>query len=176
MLTTLKGCSEIVKGGINCNTNKLTTLKGLPKEIGGSLECTQNRLTSLEGAPMVVGGDFDCSSNQLTSLEGLPESIRGEFKCQANKLVVLKKVPRGATKINCYDNPLSTISIGILQFLTTSNKFSDLIKQIHYIDWAEVSGSIYSYEQWIPKSSRIEHINMTPQQARELKALQLSWV
>ena len=175
-LISLTGAPTEVGGNFECWGTRLLSLKGAPKQVGGNFDCASNKLTALKYAPKRVGGDFDCSSNQLTSLEGVPESIRGEFKCQANKLVVLKKVPRGATKINCYDNPLSTISIGILQFLTTSNRFSDLIKQIRYIDWAGVSGSIYSYEQWIPKSSRIEHINMTPQQARELKALQLSWV
>ena len=124
---------------------------------------------------MVVGGDFDCSSNQLISLEGVPESIRGEFNCQANKLVILNKLPRGVTELIYYCNPLNSISIKILQPLS-SNRISELIKKIRYINWAGVSGSIYSYEQWIPKSSRIEHINMTPKQEYELRALQMTWV
>lgn len=175
-LISLTGAPTEVGGNFECWETRLLSLRGAPKQVGGNFDCASNKLTTLKYAPKKVDGDFDCSSNQLTSLVGVPESIRGEFKCQANKLVVLKKVPRGATKINCYDNPLRTISIGILQFLTTSNRFSDLIKQIRYIDWAGVSGSIYSYEQSIPKSSRVKHINMTPQQAREMKALQLSWV
>ena len=175
-LTSLTGAPTEVGGNFECWGTRLLSLRGAPKQVGGNFDCASNKLTTLKYAPKRVDGDFDCSSNQLTSLVGVPESIRGEFKCQANKLVVLNKVPRGVTNITCYNNPLRTISIGILQFLTTSNRFSDLIKQFRYIDWAGVSGSIYSHEQWIPKSSRIEHINMTPQQARELKALQLSWV
>ena len=167
-LTSLEGCPSEVGGEFDCSENQLTSLKGAPKKVGGTFDCSDNELTSLENAPKEIGCRFVYAHNRPTSffksLEGLPRVIQEEFICEANRGV------RGA--IFC--NPLRIVSIEVLQFLTTRNRFSDLIKQIHYIDWAEVSGSIYSYEQWIPKSSRIEHINMTPQQARELKALQLS--
>lgn len=81
---------------------------------------------------------------------------------------------------NWYQNPDGSYdvhgNITLSKCYVSGNRIWELIKKIRYINWAGVSGSIYSYEQWIPKSSRIEHINMTPKQEYELRALQMTWV
>ena len=78
LLTSLKGCPEIVDGNFYYNYNKLKTLKGCP-EIVGIFNCSYNRLESLEGCPQIINKDFYCNHNKLTSLKGCPEIIEGKF-------------------------------------------------------------------------------------------------
>lgn len=163
-----------VTGAFHARGIGLTSLEGCPMKVGGNFDCFNNRLTSLEGTPESVCGKFDCSNNQLTSLEGAPKSVSGRFDCDGNNITALYEVPKGVKQIY-YPRALRTISATLLPLIEHS-WISNKHARTRHVDWAEVSTPVYKYAQWILKDSRINHINMTSQQERELKALQMSWL
>ena len=198
-ITSLKGSPEIVDGNFVCAYTKITSLEGGPKRVGRDYNCSSCELVSLMGAPRKVGRDFNCSNNALINLKHSPKVGR-DFDCSENELTTLKGIPKIIPgNLYCSKNPLKTFEdvpdvqeqllIGQVDYevqnrtlpaellpilgLFGSGITDDMVDQI---DWAAVSGMLYKYAKWIPKDSRIAHINMTQQQERELKILQMSWL
>ena len=78
--------------------------------------------------------------------------------------------------VDCGQNPIEVIHARYLPILMPDNFKPGALKRLSTIDWEGLTDSLYEYEQWIPKDTHIKHINMTPQQGRELRVLQMSWV
>lgn len=198
-ISSLKGAPEIVGGNFVCAYTKITSLEGGPKKVGRNYNCASCELVSLMGAPRKVGRDFNCSNNALVNLKHSPEVGR-DFDCSGNELTTLKGIPKTIPgNLYCSKNPLKTFEdlpdvqeqllIGQVDYkvqnrilpaellpilgLFGSGITDDMVDQI---DWLGVSGILYKYAKWIPRDTRIKHINMTSQQERELKALQMSWI
>jgi len=94
MLSTLKGCPQIVDGNFDCGDNKLTNLEHSPQTVGEDFICDYNNLVDLLGCPQNVGRNFNCQYTCLTSLEFCPERVERDFLCAFNHLKSLEFCPK----------------------------------------------------------------------------------
>jgi hypothetical protein len=77
-LKTLKGCTPIVKGTFNCNSNKLTSLEGSPKGVAVFI-CMNNPLSTLKGiSPTITHQLYVYSRKKLQTLKDGPTNITGD--------------------------------------------------------------------------------------------------
>lgn len=73
-LTSLKGCSPLIKGALYCADCNLKTLEGCAERIEGSFDCESNKLTSFKGGPKYVGGFLNANDNLFTSIEDFKDA------------------------------------------------------------------------------------------------------
>lgn len=88
LLTSLKGCPEIVRGNFACSNNQLESLESSAKIVDGSFYCGYNKLISLKGCPKIINENFECSYNNLISLQYGPEIVNKYYYCGNNNLTI----------------------------------------------------------------------------------------
>jgi hypothetical protein len=99
--------SQIYKGNIHIEKQKLDSLEGAPSKVEGHFNAMSNKLKSLKYAPTIVQGDFDVDNNLFKDLQGAPKEIHGYFSCSDNpNLESFKGLPNEVGRFfSCYNCP-----------------------------------------------------------------------
>lgn len=98
-----------------------------------------------------LGGNYHCDeqkTGKLRDFTWLPAKLGGELHC----------------------NYITSKTIIPAKSLPALNRYE---QKVRYIDWKDFHRSILDFGRWIPLDSRIRHINLTPQQYKELQMLSI---
>jgi hypothetical protein len=117
-LTSLEGCTKVVKGYFSCSGNKLQSLQYCPEVVKGDFLCSGNNLESLQYCPPIINGYFRCGDNKLQSLQYCPQIVEGDFSCSYNNLQSLQNIHKYCKQIGgtlwAFNNPIKSHVLGVM--------------------------------------------------------------
>lgn len=167
---------------LSCNYNQLNTLRGAPKKLIGNFLCIGNNLRTLKYAPTEVQGQFSCSENPLTNLIHCPKYIGIDFTCCNTHIrdftwvpeILPQKVNISSDAIPNIAKRCTRIQAHMLPLLKSNDpRIRVPLGSKLYINWSGFKRSIWEFRNWIPKGNNIYHMNMTKEQASELRKVHI---
>ncbi|MBR1725135.1 MAG: leucine-rich repeat domain-containing protein, partial [Muribaculaceae bacterium] len=136
-LKTLDVSNTPTLTSLNCNNNALTSLTISGCTALNTISCDNNQFTSLPTLPSSLETLY-CRGNKLTSLPTLPNSLK-YLLCDGNNFTTLSLTgytnlkqldisnSTSLTKLNCYNNGLTTLNVSGCSALSTLSCYNNYL-------------------------------------------------